>query len=390
MKIASAILLLYSSLVFGQFHCDSIEGLQVFNRNFEALPESFSGKAKSCDSINGWIEVREYKNGIAISSTSIIPQGQGGLINETQENGKDVFTSMNVYDNESGKIVSKIITQKQGEKTSGQVKNYDPNSGKIIYETSSLNGKLDGIMRRWYSNGQLSHESFYQEGLEHGLSRSWSESGKLLFECRMKEGKFVDTCRMWNDDGMLAGEVISNAQGVMIRTQRWWVENGELKTEISDMPKTKKTKTETIQKGQTGAQVATGLTGPTGPTGSQGQIVKEKPQETREIHKDSVVFDFPDVEPSFPGGQKELEQYIFNSIDYPKDAVKLGLEDKIYISFIIEKNGTITQIRLERGEYQILINEAIRIVKSMPSWNPGKVNNEAVRTSFKLPIIFKL
>ena len=113
-------------------------------------------------------------------------------------------------------------------------------------------------------------------------------------------------------------------------------------------------------------------------------------EKVREIPKDSIVYDFPDAEPMFPGGQEELQRYISNSINYPEEALKEGLEDRIYLSFIVEKNGSISNIKVERGIQNSLIEEAIRVTKLMPLWHPGKVKGESVRTRHSLPIFFKL
>lgn len=102
------------------------------------------------------------------------------------------------------------------------------------------------------------------------------------------------------------------------------------------------------------------------------------------------IIDFPETQPEFPGGNQALFKYISTNIKYPPQSMENGIQGKVYISFVIEKNGEITNVKNLRGINSELDNEAIRVIKNMPHWKPGMQNGKAVRTRYTLPIMFKL
>lgn len=101
---------------------------------------------------------------------------------------------------------------------------------------------------------------------------------------------------------------------------------------------------------------------------------------------------FSEVEESaeFPGGIPELMKYLGSNIRYPKIAAENGIQGRVFVSFIVEHNGKISQVTIERGVDPSLDKEAVRVVESMPAWNPGKMRGNPVRTRCTLPIAFKL
>ena len=99
------------------------------------------------------------------------------------------------------------------------------------------------------------------------------------------------------------------------------------------------------------------------------------------------VYDYVEQMPSFPGGQAALMSYLNKNIKYPKDA---GASGRVLCSFIVERDGTITNVRVSRGIEQSLDKEAIRVLETMPKWNPGKQNGKFVRVKYSVPVIFKL
>lgn len=111
---------------------------------------------------------------------------------------------------------------------------------------------------------------------------------------------------------------------------------------------------------------------------------------TAQTKKNNMVFDVVEVMPQFPGGQIAMLQYMMKNIKYPKQAMKEGIQGRVTVSFIVEKDGRVTNVRLLRSVQSALDKEAIRVVKSMPKWTPGKQNGKPVRVRFNLPIMFKL
>jgi len=94
--------------------------------------------------------------------------------------------------------------------------------------------------------------------------------------------------------------------------------------------------------------------------------------------------------PEYNGGEIGLMQYMKNNIKYPEKAKRANRQGRVFISFVVEKNGAINEVILERGIGYGCDEEALRVVKQMPDWKPGKQLGKAVRVKFYLPISFKL
>ena len=102
------------------------------------------------------------------------------------------------------------------------------------------------------------------------------------------------------------------------------------------------------------------------------------------------VFDVVEVMPSFPGGQGALIQYLNSHVKYPVVAQENGIQGRVTISFVVERDGSITDVKVARSVDPSLDKEAARVVSSMPRWTPGKRNGSAVRVKFNVPEVFKL
>lgn len=108
------------------------------------------------------------------------------------------------------------------------------------------------------------------------------------------------------------------------------------------------------------------------------------------VEIDPDPFDYPDEMPVFVGGNEKLFEYLANTIKYPKMDKQIGREGKVFIEFVVGKNGEITDVKILRGVSETLDAEAIRVIKSMPNWLPGKQKGRAVKVRYKMPISFKL
>lgn len=111
---------------------------------------------------------------------------------------------------------------------------------------------------------------------------------------------------------------------------------------------------------------------------------------TAQTKKNDMVFDVVEVMPQFPGGQIAMMKYIMENMKYPKQAMKEGIQGRVAVSFIVEKDGSISDVKPILSVHPLLNKEAVRVVKSMPKWTPGKQNGKPVRVRFNLPIMFKL
>lgn len=109
------------------------------------------------------------------------------------------------------------------------------------------------------------------------------------------------------------------------------------------------------------------------------------------IPKDTnEVVDFPDVEPEFVGGAKAMLKFIVDNIRYPDEDMELGNQGTVYVEFIVERDGSITNEKVIRGSTKLMDEEALRVVGIMPKWNPGEVKGKPVRCRSRLPIRFML
>lgn len=105
---------------------------------------------------------------------------------------------------------------------------------------------------------------------------------------------------------------------------------------------------------------------------------------------ENKVFDVVEQMPSFPGGQGALMQYLANNIKYPVVAQENGVQGRVVVSFVVERDGSITDVQVVRSVDPSLDREAQRVVKSMPRWIPGKQNGQAVRVKYNVPVSFRL
>ena len=102
------------------------------------------------------------------------------------------------------------------------------------------------------------------------------------------------------------------------------------------------------------------------------------------------IYEVVEVDPEFPGGIESLYKYLAENIKYPEQAKKDGIEGRVFVRFVVEPNGTVSNTEVLRGIGGGCDEEALRVVGSMPRWTPGTVGGKAVRVHFNLPIVFKL
>jgi protein TonB len=124
-----------------------------------------------------------------------------------------------------------------------------------------------------------------------------------------------------------------------------------------------------------------------------GEVLKAKeviaqPEPPKE--EETKVFDVVEQMPSFPGGPSALFEYLSKNIKYPVVAEENGIQGRVIVTFVVEKDGSITDVRVVKSVDPSLDKEAQRVVKSMPRWIPGKQNGSAVRVKYTVPVTFRL
>ena len=116
--------------------------------------------------------------------------------------------------------------------------------------------------------------------------------------------------------------------------------------------------------------------------------VVEVAEET--IIVEEEIIEFPDVEAEFIGGAQAMMKFIQQNILYPPTSIEMNEQGKVYLSFVVEPDGSISNVSIERGVSKDIDNEAKRIVRSMPKWSPGEAKGKKSRTRCRLPINFQL
>ena len=106
--------------------------------------------------------------------------------------------------------------------------------------------------------------------------------------------------------------------------------------------------------------------------------------------EENKIFTIVEQMPSFPGGDAALMQYLAKNIKYPAVAEDMGIQGRVICQFVIERDGSVSDVRIARGVDPSLDKEAMRVVSSMPKWIPGRQNGQFVRVKYSLPVIFRL
>lgn len=117
-------------------------------------------------------------------------------------------------------------------------------------------------------------------------------------------------------------------------------------------------------------------------------ITKEKVESG--LKPDNLPFTHVEMMPEFVGGTSEMYSWLSKNLDYPTAAAQAGVEGKVFVKFIVEKDGTISKLEVLKGIGFGCDEEALRTLQKMPKWSLGKQNGRAVRVYFTLPIVFKL
>jgi Ca-activated chloride channel family protein len=109
-----------------------------------------------------------------------------------------------------------------------------------------------------------------------------------------------------------------------------------------------------------------------------------------EEENEEPVFVIVEDMPEFPGGNAALANYLSKNVKYPEEARKKGIQGRVFVNFVIDVDGKVVNVRIVRGVHPLLDAEAMRVVKAMPKWEPGKQRGKPVRTTYTLPVSFVL
>jgi periplasmic protein TonB len=118
--------------------------------------------------------------------------------------------------------------------------------------------------------------------------------------------------------------------------------------------------------------------------------IEEPKEQVIQQEAPKEIFTVVEEQPSYPGGDEARIKFLQENIKYPEEAKELGVQGKVFVTFVVEVDGSITDVRVLRGIGAGCDEEAVRVVKSMPRWVPGKQRGQPVRVQFNLPIKFTL
>ena len=113
--------------------------------------------------------------------------------------------------------------------------------------------------------------------------------------------------------------------------------------------------------------------------------VEEETEPTIEI-----IFDIVEEMPEFIGGVEKLYEYLGDNIKYPEQAKDFSIQGKVFVQFVVWKDGTIKDVKVVKGAHKLLDKEALRVINKMPNWKPGKQRGKNVNAKFTLPIKFRI
>ena len=124
-----------------------------------------------------------------------------------------------------------------------------------------------------------------------------------------------------------------------------------------------------------------------------GEVLKAKedikaPEPPKQ--EENKIFTVVEQMPMYPGGDAALMQYLSSNIHYPAVAAENGVQGRVVVGFVVERDGSITDVNVIRSVDPSLDREAVRVVKNMPRWTPGKQNGSAVRVKYQVPVTFRL
>lgn len=255
----------------------------------------------------------------------------------------------------------------------------------------------------YYENGNLKILSHFKDGFRHGKHTEYYKNGHLAAVANFNEDQLIGSSYRYNQDSVVylelhidstetgnftyysfdGKQILTTGQfknGYKDGTWSYYDENGNLrKTEIHYADST----IQNVNKSSTSSQIYI----PYGKTieftffdefQNEGDLLMEK------------MINFPDVEAEFPGGISKMFEYLGKNISYPNKALKNNDQGKVFVQFVVEANGKITNVEVIRGVSKELDAESIRVIKKMPKWKPAEHKGVKVKSKIRIPINFTL
>lgn len=119
-------------------------------------------------------------------------------------------------------------------------------------------------------------------------------------------------------------------------------------------------------------------------------LMTAQAQKTVVSQTNQKVFDTVEQMPEYPGGMQAMIAFLQTNMKYPEEAAKQKVEGRVMVQFIVETDGSISDVHVAKQVFPSLDAEAIRVVQAMPKWTPGKEKGNVVRVKYNLPIVFRM
>ena len=113
-------------------------------------------------------------------------------------------------------------------------------------------------------------------------------------------------------------------------------------------------------------------------------------QKTVVSQTNEKVYDTVEQMPEYPGGMQAMIEFLQTNMKYPEDAAKQKVEGRVMVQFVVETDGSVSDVHVAKQVFPSLDAEAIRVVQAMPKWTPGKNGGQVVRVKYNLPIVFRM
>ena len=118
--------------------------------------------------------------------------------------------------------------------------------------------------------------------------------------------------------------------------------------------------------------------------------IKQEDKSVTDIEDMTPPTSMPEEMPEFPGGDEALLKYIAENTNYSEEAKKMDIQGKVFVGFVVNKSGKVEQVHIKKGVDPLLDNEALRVIRSLPDFIPGKMGGHPVKVSMVVPIKFSL
>jgi len=275
---------------------------------------------------------------------------------------------------------------------------------------------LNGECQMWYPNGQLSYSGNYKNNLKDGEFQQFDESGTISHKGIYSEGKLasgesvVPDIVYKNPDKI--AQFINGAEAFDEWLKSRSASINELKSDSVEMDinlnlvinKAGKI-TQIAKVSASNPEIAEAIkTVFLGFSGYTPATVENIPVDSElNLHlmlskdglksfseKQSDVYLNVDQMPVFPGGLKAMRVFLAMNVKYPKQAIQNKIHGKVYVNFVVDELGDVTNVKIIKGASWILEDEALRVIKLMPKWEPGRMEGKAVKVSYTVPINFNM